>query len=229
MKYNNIFMEYEIVGRPSYATLVMRLSDGESVTFEAGAFVAAKGNYRMRTHTGGGFLGAIMRAAATGESIFVNTLEAGPGGCEVILAPSYPGDIKDVELRGESLIVQDFAYMAHVGDISYKVKWKGFKGVLTGGGVMWLKLEGVGKVFLSAFGAILEKKLEPGEEMIVDNFNLLAAEESVGWEIVKIGGLKTAVLGGEGIGIKLVGPGRVYIQTRSIPPFAALLKRFLPK
>ena len=53
-------------------------------------------------------------------------------------------------------------------------------------------------------------------------------EEGVGYEVAKAGSWKSTVFGGEGLVVKLTGPGRVYIQTRSPSDFIDWIVPKLP-
>ena len=48
------------------------------------------------------------------------------------------------------------------------------------------------------------------------------------YEVKKVGNWKSTMLGGEGLVVKLTGPGRVYIQTRSPENFVDWLVPKLP-
>lgn len=221
-------MEWNIVYSPSYSILKVKLKPGESVTAEAGAYLLHKGDVEIKTHTGGGLFKAFARAVFAGETLFINTFIARENS-EIWFAPGVPGDIKYVPLRGQSLIVQDTSYLAHHGDVSLGVAWRGFKGLLAEGSLVWFKAEGIGGVWINSYGAVEEIKLEPGERMTIDNFHFVAMDSTVSWRVRKFGGIKSFIFGGEGVVIEIAGPGRVYVQTRTLPPLAALLRRYIKR
>jgi len=218
-------MEWEVTQSPAYSLLKVRLNPGESVTAEAGAFISGFGEYDIKTHTGG-IMASIARTFLGGESIFLNTFTA-KSSAELWFAPSLPGDIQYRELDGK-LIIQDFSYLAHHGDIKVSVEWRGFKGLLAEGELVWLKVEGRGGVWINAYGGMEVLDLKEGEKVTVDNFHFVAMDPSVKYSIKKFGGWKSFFLGGEGIVAELRGPGRVYLQTRSLPPFINFIRKFLP-
>ena len=219
-------MEWEVTQSPAYSLLKVKLRPGESVTAEAGAFISGFGEYDIKTHTGG-ILSGIARTILGGESVFLNTFTAKKDS-ELWFAPSLPGDIKYYELDGK-LIIQDFSYLAHHGDVKVSVEWRGFKGLLAEGELVWLKTEGRGGVWMNAYGGMEVIELDKDEKITVDNFHFVAMEPSIRYNIKKFGGWKSFFLGGEGIVAELRGPGKVYIQTRSLPPFVQFLRRFLPR
>ena len=78
-------------------------------------------------------------------------------------------------------------------------------------------------IFLEADGDPIEKILEKGEVLKVDTGNVVAMEPSVGYEIETVKGLGNILLGGEGLFLtKLVGPGRVILQSQNFKDFANL-------
>ncbi|RLF15670.1 MAG: TIGR00266 family protein [Thermoprotei archaeon] len=224
-------MDYEVIGGPAYSALKVKLGPGESVTAEAGAMLAMEGDVEVETRTAGGLLKGLLRRLAVGETLFLNTFKAGARGGVVWLAPSVPGDIKYLELRQEGVIVQDYAYLAHHGFVDYELKWKGLRGLLAEpeAGLVWMRVYGTGGVWINSYGALELKELGPGEEMVVDNSHLVAMDDTVEFTVGKFGGWKSFMFGGEGLVVKLRGPGRVYLQTRTLPVFAEVLGRFLPR
>jgi len=220
-------LKWEVSKGPSYSVLKVYLDPGESVTSEPGAMVLMKGPIEIKTHTGG--LGAALkRAVFGGESLFINTYIA-KGSSELWFSPALPGDIAYIEVRDRPLFIQDLSYLAHHGDLELTIGWRGFKGIFTSGGVVWLKAEGTGGVWVNAFGGIEEVDLGVGESIIVDNYHFVAMEEGMEWKLRKFGGIKSTILGGEGIVIEVKGPGKLLVQTRSLPPFIQLLSKFLPR
>ncbi len=219
-------MKWDITNKPSYSLLKIWLNQGESVTAEPGAMVFMSSGIEVKTHTGG-ILKGLMRSILGGESIFLNTYIARAPG-EIWFAPSLPGDIEYVEVEpGGGLLVQDTSYLAHHGNIDIGVAWRGFRGLLAEGELFWLKISGEGGVWLTSYGGIERIDLPPGERIIVDNFHFVAMDEGMNWRVRKFGGIKSFILGGEGIVIEVEGPGRVYLQTRSLPPFVDVISKFI--
>ncbi len=185
------------------------------------------GDVAVKTHSGGVWKG-LLRSLLGGESFFLNTFIA-KGKGEVWLAPRLPGDISYIELRGDGVIIQDMSYLAHHGDIELSVAWRGFRGLLAEGELFWLRAKGTGGIWVNSFGSTEEVKLGIGEKVIIDNFHFVAMDESMKWRIRKFGGLKSLLFGGEGIVIEVEGPGRVYLQTRSLPYLIEVLRKFFRK
>ncbi len=220
-------MRTEILHKSAFAELKVYLSPGESVTAEAGAMVYMSPNIGVRTTTGGGLLKGLARKILTKQTLFMNTYYAERGEGYITFAPGLPGDIMEIDIS-KPLYVSDTNYLASTG-VQFGVKFTGFKGIFTPGGMFWFKLEGVGKVWLGTFGGIDVVTLNPGEKLLVDNIHLAAFDADTQFTLRKFGRMKSFLFGGEYILTEFVGPGRVFIQSRNLPVFANILYRYMPK
>ena len=211
-------MDYEILHKPSYALARVRLNQREQIQAETGAMVSMSDSIKMDTSTRGGIFGGLRRSVLGGESFFVNTFTAEQAG-EVTLAPSLPGDIEALELRGETVLVQSGSFLAATMNIEVDSQWGGARSFFSREGLFLLRCSGRGLLFLSSYGAIHRIDLGRGERYTVDNGHMVAFDESVRYEVGRSGGWKTTLLGGEGLVCKLEGPGRFFMQTRSEDAF----------
>ncbi|MDH5794868.1 MAG: AIM24 family protein, partial [Candidatus Bathyarchaeota archaeon] len=66
-----------------------------------------------------------------------------------------------------------------------------------------------------------------GETLVVDNFHLAALSTTCKYEVRMFGGLKSTMLGGEGLVTDVTGPGEVYIQTKNPQEFVNWLWRYI--
>jgi uncharacterized protein (AIM24 family) len=90
-------------------------------------------------------------------------------------------------------------------------------GFFGGEGFILEKLVGPGTVFIHAGGDFVEFSLNAGETMHIDAGCIVAFDESVDYDIQFVGGIKTALFGGEGLFLAAVtGPGRVIVQSMTI-------------
>ena len=96
-------------------------------------------------------------------------------------------------------------------------------GFFGGEGFILERLTGPGKVFIHGGGDFVEFSLNMGETLQVNTGCIVAFDESVGYDIQMVGGIKTALFGGEGLFFAtLRGPGRVWLQSL---PFSRLASR----
>ena len=74
-------------------------------------------------------------------------------------------------------------------------------------------------------GDVIEKTLEPGETLRVDQGYIALFETSIQFDITTVKGIKNKFLSGEGFFLAtLSGPGKVYLQTM---PFNVLADRII--
>ena len=86
-----------------------------------------------------------------------------------------------------------------------------------GEGFILEKLTGPGTVFIHAGGDFVEFDLGPGEVLQVDTGCIVGFDDGVDYDIQMVGGIKTAIFGGEGLFLAtLRGPGKVVIQSMTL-------------
>jgi uncharacterized protein (TIGR00266 family) len=219
-------MQTEIVHSPGNAAARIRLDGGESITAEGGAMIAMSGEVAIETTThqkggGGGLLKAAKRLFG-GESFFLNHFTAGAAGGEVWLAQTLPGDMMKVALEGQTLIVQAGSFVACSAGITTDVGWQGFKNLLSGESLFWLRINGTGRVVLSSYGAIYAVPVNG--EYIVDTGHIVAFDETLNFTLTKAGkNWISSMLGGEGLVCKFHGQGIVWCQSHNAPSFGHTL------
>ncbi len=221
-------MEYEILYRPSYSLLKMKLAKGEAVVAEAGAMVSMSSTVGIQTEMKGGLFGALKRSVLGGESFFMNTFTASDAG-EITFAPPLPGDVAGIELKNQTVYVQSRAYLASTPNIQVDTKWGGAKTFFSKEGLFLLKVSGTGHVFIASYGALHEIILPAGQKYIVDTGHMVEFAEGVNYAVKQVGGLKSTILSGEGLVCELTGPGSIMLQSRSEDAFLSWLVPHLPK
>ncbi len=215
----------------------VELDPGEAAVAEAGAMMYMTQGIQMETIFGdgsrapGGVLDALLGAGkrlVIGESMFMTVFtNAGQGKQRVAFGAPYPGKIIPMDLRalGGHLVCQKDSFLCAARGVSIGIAFQKKLGVgLFGGeGFIMEKLEGDGLCFVHAGGTIQHFDLGPGETMRVDTGCLVALQPSVNYDIQFVGGVKTALFGGEGIFFAtLQGPGRVWLQSL---PFSRMADR----
>ncbi len=222
-------MQVDIQYRPSYSLAVVKLDPSESIQVEAGAMVSMSPGMTIETQAKGGLIGALKRSVLGGESFFLNDYRAPAQGGEITLAPVLPGDMAVLDLRGETLMVQSGSYVASSTGINVDASWGGAKTFFASEGLIMLKCSGTGTLVLSSYGAIHEMELGARETQTVDTGHLVAFDEGMGFNVKRVGGIKSTFFSGEGLVVDLTGPGKVLMQTRSDDAFLSWLIPRLPK
>lgn len=205
--------------------LVVKLEANESVTAEAGAMTYMDPNIDVKTRMREkSILGTIGLKLMGGQSFFVNdyTTQQNPGEVAFVSAPV--GDIETLEVKpNQGYIIQSSSYIASTQNVELDIKWQGFTKGLFGQGLFMIKVSGDGTLFINTFGAIDRHTLKPGQTLIVDNFHLVGFSDTCDYKVKKFGGLKSTLLGGEGLVTEIRGPGDVYIQTKNLREFVEWL------
>ena len=233
---NNHEIDYKLYG-DDMQFVEIELDPEETVIAEAGSLMMMDEDIRMETIFGdgsskqGGFMDKILGAGKrvlTGESLFMTTFtNEGTGKKHVSFASPYPGKIIPVDLSeiDGRLICQKDAFLAAAKGVSVGIEFqrKIGTGFFGGEGFIMQKLEGDGMSFIHAGGTIHKKELQAGETLRVDTGCLVAMTGDVHYDIQFVGGVKTALFGGEGLFFAtLRGPGTVWVQSL---PFSRLASR----
>lgn len=201
----------------------VRLKPGQEIYAEAGKMVyktpAINWDTRMSGQSLGDKLWGALKRKLAGESLFMTYFHASSPG-EVGFAGNYPGRIQAYTLEsGKSILVQRDAFLFAESSVQLSVALvkKLGAGVFGGEGFILEKLTGPGTVFIHAGGDHVEFDLKPGEVVQVDTGCVVGFDESVDYDIQFVGGIKTAIFGGEGLFLTtLTGPGKVTLQSMTL-------------
>lgn len=224
-------MRYEIIGK-TVPAVEFTLNRGESIYSQRGGMTWQTDGINMKTNARGGVMKSLGRMF-TGESIFMNTYTANIDGAKVAFATTVPGDIVAVNVgENNGFTVQKSAFLCAEPTVDMSIAFtKKFSAGLFGGeGFILQKAKGNGMLFLEVDGDPVERILAPGEVLKVDTGNVVGFEGTVSYEIETVKGLGNIFLGGEGLFLtKLVGPGRVIIQSQNFGDFAGKILGMMPK
>jgi uncharacterized protein (TIGR00266 family) len=229
-------VDYQIVG-DDMQFVKIELDPQEGVVAEAGAMMYIEDDIEMDTIFGDGsqenkgFVGALVGAGKrliTGESLFM-TVFHNEGNRKRVAAfgAPYPGKIQPIHLAeiGGEILCQKDSFLCAAKGVSLGIAFnKRFGAGLFGGeGFIMQRLTGDGWCFVHAGGTLEERTLAAGETLRVDTGCLVALQPTVTYDIKLVGGVKTALFGGEGLFFAtLRGPGRVWLQSL---PFSRLAGR----
>jgi uncharacterized protein (TIGR00266 family) len=216
-------IDYKIFG-DDMQFVEIELDPGEAAVAEAGGMMYMEDGIQMETIFGdgspsqGGFMGALMGAGKrllTGESLFMTVFGNQTGDKRrVAFAAPYPGKIVAVHLSelGGELIAQKDSFLAAAKGVTIGIAFQKRLGVgfFGGEGFIMQRLQGDGYAFVHAGGTLHER-------------TLVAFQPTVDYDIQMVGGIKSALFGGEGLFFAtLTGPGRVWLQSL---PFSRMARR----
>lgn len=211
-------MEAETRDRPSFANIKVDLNAGDRIIAESDAMASMSSSISMTTRWNGGCFGAFAKRIFGGETLFVNEFTTASQG-ELVLTQPMPGDIECIELKGNTLFLQPGAFLACEPGVNLGLGWAGIASFVGGEGLFRLKVSGHGKIWFGAYGGIFAKEVEG--EYVVDTGHLVAYEPSISIRMGMAGGIFSSFFSGEGLVTRVTGPGRIYMQSRSLDGLAA--------
>ncbi|MGC8571448.1 MAG: TIGR00266 family protein [Caldivirga sp.] len=219
-------MEYSILGDDLQLVRVV-MGNGEGIYGEGGHLLYKTPTVGITARATGGILAGLKRAV-TGASFFVLEL-TGPG--EAAFAGSTPGKVIQVPLGdGESIMAEHGSFLFAENTVKYDASLTHLSvGLFGGEGLFLAKFTGPGNVFLHGTGYVHMIQLEDGVEMNVEAGHLLAFDAGMQYTVKRVGGLRTMLLGGEGLFfVNVKGPGRVWVRSISLAALASALSRDMP-
>ncbi len=216
-------MRYKIISNPM-GMLEVEMDKGDKITAEGGALVYMKGDVEIKTRMRNkGFLKSVKVTLLGKETFFVNDFIANEDNCIIGLTGPPVGDIFKLDIEDHGYIIQSGAYIASTPYVELDTEWQGFTKGIFGTELFMLKATGRGYVFLNVYGSIIERELKDGERLLLDNYHLVALRDDAEYKVVKVGNLKSTILGGEGLATEIIGPGKVYFQTKNLKELIDIL------
>lgn len=220
-------MKAEIKGSAAFSYVDVELDPGEVITTESDAMSSMDANIELRSRFNGGFFIALLRKFLGGETLFINDFSNPTDQPRrmTIVQPT-PGEVRCVELNGDTLYMQPGAFLACTQGVKVGVAFAGLISWIAREGLFRIAVSGHGKVWYGAFGALLEKEIDG--EYIVDTSHLVSYEPGIKLKLQLAGGLLSSIFGGEGLVTRVVGKGKIVIQTRSISGITGWINPRLP-
>jgi uncharacterized protein (TIGR00266 family) len=164
-----------------------------------------------------------------GPEPFVSTFTARGGPGELTLAPGSPGDIVPIGLTNEAYNIASSCYLASDPALEVDTNWGGHRSLFASQSLFVLQVRGTGVQFVTSFGALHARTLDPGEKYIVDTGHTVAWHADMSYDVHKATkGLFRSLTSGEAFVAEFTGPGTVLLQTRNLHAFADDLRPFLP-
>jgi len=103
-------------------------------------------------------------------------------------------------------------------------------GIFGGNGFLLQRLTGACTAWVELGGEVIERTLAPGETIRVHPGHVGMFEERVGFGITTLRGISNIFFGGDGLFLaELTGPGRIWLQTLTLPNLAHALGPYLSR
>ena len=215
-------LDYQIQG-DNLQVVRIKLQPGQELFAEAGKMLYKTPSVQWETRMSGESMGeklwGALKRKVMGESLFLTYFKATQPG-EVGFAGSYPGRLQPFTLAaGQSVMVQRDSFVCAQSTVQLNIAFVKKLGVgfFGGEGFVLERLTGPGTVFIHGGGDFIDFTLGPGEVLQVDTGCVVGFDEGVSYDIQFVGGIKTAIFGGEGLFLAtLTGPGRVIVQSMTL-------------
>jgi uncharacterized protein (TIGR00266 family) len=216
--------------------LEVSLGNGQSIISNGGELSWMSAGVALSTKTAGagqsGVLGVLKRVVA-GGTLFMTEYTASADGATVAFATKMPGHIRPVALAdGTEYMVSQHGFMAATKDVTLNI---GFQqklgaGIFGGAGFILQRLGGNGVAWIELSGELVEYDLAAGEQLLVHPGHVGLFEAALTFEITTVKGVKNMLFGAESIFLaRLTGPGKVWLQTLTLPNLAHALSPYLPQ
>lgn len=228
-------MEAKIVGT-TLPVLEMMLDPGDKIVAETGqlSWMTDAVDMHTTTATGGakGLWGAVTRAFG-GGGLFMTEYSAPRFRGMVAFAAKLPGAIIQLDLaHGRSYFVHRHGFLCGTEGIEISV---GFQrslgaGIFGGDGFVLQKLSGPAAAWVELGGEVVTYDLPAGAVLKVHPGHVGMFEDSVSFDITVMKGFRNVLFGGDGLFLaQLSGPGKVWLQTLTVPNLAHALTPYIAR
>lgn len=216
--------------------LEVQLQPGQSVISQGGEMSWISPSITLSTQTagaGGSGLGGVFKRVVAGGSIFMTAYTAQGDEGVVAFATKMPGHIKPITVSAtQEYVVSRHGFMAATPDVTLNlaVQQKLGVGIFSGNGFVLQRIAGEGTAWVELSGELVEYDLAAGEVMKVHPGHIGLFEATVELEIERVQGIKNMLFGADTIFLaKLTGPGKIYLQTLTLPGLAHAIAPYIPQ
>ncbi|PVZ69468.1 TIGR00266 family protein [Pelagibaculum spongiae] len=215
-------MKVDIQGGQAFSYLDVTLDPGETIITESDAMSSMDATLDLTASFNGGLIKGLLRKYLGGETLFISRFSNnGQKPADLKLVQPTPGEIKCVEVDQQGIYLQPGAFLACTNKVKLGLAWAGFTSWIAKEGLFKLHVTGDGKLWYGAYGALIEKEIDG--EYIVDTSHLVAYQPGIKLKLQLAGGIFSSMFGGEGLVTRVVGKGKITIQSRSLDGLSSWL------
>jgi uncharacterized protein (TIGR00266 family) len=226
-------MKTKITGT-TLPVLEVGLEPGDMIIAEPGEFSWMTENVQLNTTamTAGakGLMGVLGRAFS-GGGLFMTEYNVQNGQGLIAFAAKVPGVIEQVEIApGAGYMIHRHGFLCATQGVELAM---GFQkslgaGIFGGNGFILQHLTGQCTAWVELGGEIVTYDLQPGESIQVHPGHIGMFQDSVSFDMRFMRGISNALFGGDGLFIAhLTGPGKVWLQTLTLPNLAHALEPYM--
>lgn len=220
----------EVVGSAGSNYLVLDIQPGQVIHTSPGSLIYLRGDIEKGELEVGGIGKAFARALG-GQNLLLTKYKGGPNGGKVALGSALPGDIISIDLAPkQDIIVSRGSFLCCTSnlEVTATTRMQGILGVGQDEGFVLPVIranETGGRVWLCSYGSFERIDLDTNEVAVLDNGTFLACPANLNYQIVRLGKtLLSSLAGGEGLGMQFVGPASLYLQSKNINDFHAIIR-----
>jgi uncharacterized protein (TIGR00266 family) len=228
-------MKTKITGT-TLPVLEIQLVPGDKIVAEPGEFSWMTENVALNTTpmtAGAKGLFGVLGRALSGGGIFMTEYSVPSGSGLIAFAAKVPGEIVQVDVQpGSGYMIHRHGFLCATEGVNLSM---GFQrslgaGIFGGNGFILQHVQGAGTVWVELGGEIVTYDLQPGESIQVHPGHIGMFEDRVSFDMRFMRGFANAIFGGDGLFIAhLTGPGKVWLQTLTLPNLAHALVPYLPQ
>lgn len=223
---DRIFSNSQILGNKGNHYIKFQLEKDDFVITQLSSLICMNSGVDKADIKYDGLLKGFSKVLA-GEPLFYQVFRGNKKGGYIYIGTNFINSIMVIKInKGEIYRLSRNCFLASTGNIKISFTFQ-MKGILDIGQEEGFILptatcigEEYGFIWICAFGN-LEKIVVPDNDyLIIDNGAFLACKNNSQFELSKLGkSLFSSFFGGEGFGMKFVGPVEIYIQTKNINNF----------
>ena len=226
-------MKHTISGT-TMPVLQIQLETGEKIIAEPGEFSWMTENIQLNTTTqtaGARGLFSILGRALAGGGLFMTEYAACGSSGMVAFSAKVPGTIHEVEVGyGHGYMIHKHGFLCATEGVQLSI---GFQkslgtGLFGGNGFILQRLAGPCTAFVELGGECVVYDLPAGQSILVHPGHIGMFQDSVNFDITFMRGIRNALFGGDGLFIgRLTGPGKVWLQSMTVPGLAHAIAPYL--
>jgi len=226
-------MKSKITGT-TLPVLEVGLEPGDVIIAEPGEFSWMTESVQLKTTTmtaGAKGIFGVLGRAFSGGGLFMTEYTAPGGNGLIAFAAKVPGQIVQVDVQpGHGYMIHRHGFLCATQGLELSM---GFQqslgaGIFGGNGFVLQKLAGTCSAWVELGGEIVTYDLQAGESIQVHPGHIGMFQESVNFDIRMMRGITNALFGGDGLFIAhLTGPGKVWLQTLTLPNLAHALLPYM--
>ncbi|MCT0255072.1 TIGR00266 family protein [Synechocystis sp. CS-94] len=215
-------MLYKIRHYPN-SVLAVTLKPRERLYVSLGSLISMDRGLVITRIAGGGWLRALARFLLGKDNLMLNAIHNPTDqSLSFTLGKALPGNLTRLNLPKNGIVVSPRVHIAHTSGVNMGVHWLGLSSWWAGHGLLGLKLQGKGRVFLGSYGTL--NQLSCPQSFVVEHSHLVAFQPKLKLKVNFPRGIIGDMQSGRGLSSRLQGSGNIYWQSRSLSSLGRFIR-----